>query len=157
MIDASPQSENNEQASETATPDQRVIDALDQMGVHHGVEPNSGDIIVLVEFTGKRTQQVHIDSITREFMGVEMRTISSIALGSEGPFDARTANFLLRENADLEFGAWHVIDDTENNHYAVFSVTVSAALRAQSLVDLIGMVASTADGTENRLTGLDEF
>jgi hypothetical protein len=157
MNDASPQSENNEKASEVATLDQRVIDALDQMGVNHGVEPKSGDIIVLVEFTGNRTQQVHIDSITREFMGVEMRTISSIALGSEGPFDARTANFLLRENADLEFGAWHVIYDTENNHYAVFSVTVSAALRAKPLVDLIGMVASTADGTENRLTGLDQF
>jgi hypothetical protein len=50
-----------------------------------------------------------------------------------------------------------VIFDSENTHYAVFSVTVSAALRAQSLRDLIGMVASIADDTENRLSGLDEF
>lgn len=138
-------------------PDQRVIDALDETGITHGVDPESGDIIVLVEFTDSRAQQVVIDSTTHEFMGVEMRAISSIALISQGPFDARTANFLLRENASLEFGAWNVIFDKENTHYAVFSVTVSAALRPQPLADLIGMVARVADGTENRLTGLDEF
>ena len=148
--------ENESQTEEAPTPDQRIITALDEMGVTSEIDP-SGDIIVYVECTDNRSQQVIIDSSSREFMGVEMRTIASFALTSQGPFEARTANFLLRENARLEFGAWNVIFDTEKTHYAVFSVTVSAALRAQSLCDLIGMVARIADDTENRLSGLDEF
>lgn len=36
-------------------------------------------------------------------------------------------------------------------------MTVSASLRAESLVDLLGMVARIADSTEHRLSGLDEF
>jgi hypothetical protein len=148
--------ENEARTEETPTPDQRIITALDEMGVTYEIDP-CGDIIVYVECTDNRSQQVIIDSSTREFMGVEMRIIFSITLTSQGPFEARTANFLLRENARLEFGAWNVIFDTEKTHYAVFSVTVSAALRAQSLCDLIGMVARIADDTENRLSGLDEF
>ena len=148
--------ENESETEETPTPDPRILTALDEMGVNYEIDP-SGDIIVCVECTDDRTQQVVIDSSTREFMGVEMRTIASFALNSQGPFEVRTANFLLRENARLEFGAWNVIFDTEKTHYAVFSVTVSAALRAQSLCDLIGMVARIADDTENRLSGLDEF
>jgi len=148
--------ENESETEETPTPDPRILTALDEMGVNYEIDP-SGDIIVCVECTDDRTQQVVIDSSTREFMGVEMRTIASFALTSQGPFEVRTANFLLRENARLEFGAWNVIFDTEKTHYAVFSVTVSAALRAQSLCDLIGMVARIADDTENRLSGLDEF
>jgi hypothetical protein len=148
--------ENEVQTEESPTPDPRILAALEEMGVTYEIDP-SGDVIVYVECTDNRSQQVIIDSSTREFMAVEMRTIASIALTSQGPFEARTANFLLRENARLEFGAWNVIFDSENTHYAVFSVTVSAALRAQSLRDLIGMVASIADDTENRLSGLDEF
>ena len=151
-----PESENQTESNESRPPDQRLTAALDEMGVISEIDP-SGDIIVYVECTENRSQQVIVDSSTREFMGVEMRTIASIALNSQGPFEARTANFLLRQNARLEFGAWNVIFDTEKTHYAVFSVTVSAALRAQSLCDLIGMVARIADDTENRLSGLDEF
>ena len=148
--------QNEPQTEEAQIPDQRIITALDEMGVTYEIDA-SGNIFVYIDCTDNRTQQVVIDSSTREFMGVEMRTIASIALTSHGPFEARTANLLLRENARLEFGAWNVIFDTEKTHYAVFSVTVSAALRAQSLCDLIGMVARIADDTENRLSGLDEF
>ena len=141
---------------EAPIPDQRIITALDELGITHEID-SSGNFFVYIDCTENRAQHVVIDSLTREVMGVEMRIISSTALTSQGPFDVRTANFLLRENARLEFGAWNVIFDSENTHYAVFSVTVSAALRAQSLRDLIGMVASIADDTENRLSGLDEF
>lgn len=138
-------------------PDQRVFEALEQMGVTHEIDEDTGDFLVHVEFKNGRTQQVLIHSFTREFMGVEMRDISSIALVNEGPFDTRTANFLLRENADVNFGSWQVMVDDEHTHYALFSITVSANLRAESLVDLLGMVARIADATEERLSGLDEF
>lgn len=143
----------------TPAPDFRIVAALDEKGVTYEInaDRDSADCFMLVGFDDNRIHRVVINSSTREFMGVEMRTIASIALTSQGPFEARTANFLLRENVRLEFGAWNVIFDTEKMHYAVFSVTVSAALRAQSLCDLIGMVARIADDTENRLSGLDEF
>jgi hypothetical protein len=142
---------NESQTEEAPIPDKRIITALDELGITHEID-SSGNFFVYIDCTENRAQHVVIDSHTREVMGVEMRIISSTALTSQGPFDVRTANFLLRENARLEFGAWNVIFDSENTHYAVFSVTVSAALR-----DLIGMVASIADDTENRLSGLDEF
>lgn len=90
-------------------------------------------------------------------MGAEMRDISSIALVSNGPFDARTANFLLRESAKVEFGSWQILVDEENTHLAIFSVKISANIRAKALVDLMTMVARIADELENRLSGLDEF
>ena len=148
--------ENESEKEEAPIPDQRIIAALDEMEVTYEIDA-SGNIFVYIDCTDNRAQHVVINSLTSEFMGVEMRTISSTALTSHGPFEVRTANFLLRENAKLEFGAWNVIFDTENTHYAVFSVTVSAALRAPLLCDLIGMVARRADDTENRLSGLDEF
>ena len=155
---------NNDTPSDTESdiepprrPDQRVFEALEQMGVTHDIDEDTGNFLVLVEFKDGRTQQVFIRSATTEFMGVEMRTISSVALINQGPFDTRTANFLLRDNANVSFGSWQVEVDQERTHYAIFSMTVSASLRAESLVDLLGMVARIADTTEERLSGLDEF
>lgn len=138
-------------------PDQRIFDALEEKGVSYDIDEDAGDFIVLVELNQGRTQKVVVNSYTREFMGVEMRDISSIALVSQGPFDARTANFLLRENVNVNFGAWQIMRDDENTHYAIFCMTISANLRAEFLVELIGMVAGTADEIEHRLSGLDQY
>jgi hypothetical protein len=141
------------------TPDPRVVAALEEQGVTYEIKTceDSADCVVLVGFDDNRNHRVVINSNTKDFMGVEMRSISSIALVSEGPFDARTANLLLRENATVEFGSWQILADSDNTHIAIFSVTIGASIRSKSLVDLICMVARIADSTEDRLSGLDEF
>jgi hypothetical protein len=88
-------------------------------------------------------------------MDVELRRIVAIGFTSEEPFDSRTANLLLRENADIEFGSWSIVFE-EGIHYAFFSAAVSATINPRVLGDLIAMVARTADAMEYRLTGLDE-
>jgi hypothetical protein len=141
------------------SPDPRIVAALDEMDVAYEIDADGddADCVVLVGFDDNRTHKVVINSSTKDFMGVEMRSISSIALVSDGAFDARTANLLLRENSVVEFGSWQTLVDSDNTHIAVFSVTVGASIRAQALVDLVCMVARIADSTEQRLSGLDEF
>jgi len=110
----------------------------------------------MFNFEGGRTQKVCIASGTDEFMGIELREISSGAIFSEGIFDARTANYLLRDNAKVKFGAWG-IEILDNKHYAVFTMKVAAALPPQTLGEIAEVVAYIADQTEERLSGLDEF
>lgn len=153
-----PSDQNAQPELETpCPPDQRVLDALEEKGVPYEIDEETGDFSVLVECKDDRTQDVIIRSGTREFMGVEMRDIISIALISQGPFDARTANLLLRENTDVGFGSWQIFRDDDNTHIAIFCMNISASLRAESLVELICMVASTADEIEHRLSGLDQY
>ncbi len=100
---------------------------------------------------------VTICSATEEFMGIELRDISSASLVSDGIFDARTSNFLLRENAELQFGNWRIEVGPENKHYAIFCMRVSASLPHRALAEIMDTVAQIADHAEEQLSGLDEF
>ena len=130
---------------------------LDDLGYSYEIVPETATFKVAYGFEDNRTQVVFIPSRTEEFLGVELREISSIALSSCGIFDGRTANFLLRDNANLKFGAWCIEIGEDNAHFAVFSVKVSAALPVRPFAQILELVAKVADSTEERLSGLDEF
>ena len=138
-------------------PDPRIISALDDLDYPYEVNPKTAEFHVRYNYDDERAQMVSIASSTEEFMGIELRDISSASLVSEGLFDARTANFLLRENSGMKFGNWRIELGAENKHYAVFCMTVSAALPHRTLAEIMDTVARIADETENRLSGLDEF
>jgi hypothetical protein len=143
-------------SSETA-PDPRVAAILDELGHSYEILPDSGTFKTGYLFEDGRSQDVFIRSITEEFLGVELREITSPALVSSGIFDARTANFLLRENTNMKFGGWCIEVGEDNGHFAVFSVKVGAALPARPFAEILEMVAKVAESTEARLSGLDEF
>jgi hypothetical protein len=147
----------DDSASEHPAPDPRVVALLDDLGYSYEVSPETGTFKVAYGFEDNRTQVVYIRSLTEEFLGVELREISSPALSSSGIFDGRTANFLLRDNANLKFGAWCIEIGEDNAHFAVFSVKVSAALPVRPFAQILELVAKVADSTEERLSGLDEF
>jgi hypothetical protein len=143
--------------NENPVPDPRVAAILNELGLSYEILPESGTFKTGYLFEDGRSQEVFIRSMTEEFLGVELREITSPALVSRGIFDARTANFLLRENSTMKFGAWCIEVGEDNGHFAVFNVKVGAALPARPFSDILEMVAKVADGTEARLSGLDEF
>lgn len=86
-----------------------------------------------------------------------MRDVFSVGLRSFGPFDARTTNFLLEQNANMKVGSWSTIRDPEDNHLAIFKAGISAELDGELLLEVIGAVLTTADAIEARLSGRDNF
>lgn len=96
---------SSDSATERTAPDPRVAALLDDLGYSYEIVPETATFKVAYGFEDNRTQVVFIPSRTEEFLGVKLREISSPALASSGIFDGRTANFLLRDNANLKFGA----------------------------------------------------
>jgi hypothetical protein len=142
---------------EKPVPDPRVVAALDDLGYEYDIKADGTHFHVRFNMDEGRSQCVFISSATNEFMGVELRGISSIGLVSEGLFDARTANFLLRENAGTNLGYWCIEMGEENSHYALFCMRVSAVLSHRALGEILVMVAKIADQAEKRFSGLDDF
>lgn len=138
------------------TPDNRVQSALEELEVRYQVD-NDGDFRLGYEFESGRSQSCIIRSATYEFLGVEIREISSVGLVSQGPFDARTANVLLQQNEQVKLGAWGVISNDEDTHAAFFTAKISADLPPQELLGVILTVLTTADEMEARLSGRDDF
>jgi len=157
MNNKPPESEAQQETNETPTPDPRIISALDDLDYPYEVNPKTAEFHVRYNFDDDRAQMVSISSTTEEFMGTELRDISSASLVSDGIFDARTANFLLRENSGMKFGNWRIEVGSQNKHYAVFYMTVSAALPHRALAEIMDTVARIADEMEGRLSGLDDF
>jgi hypothetical protein len=154
--------ESSEESRQTETEDfptdPRVSSALDELDIPYTCNPATGRFEVLVQLNNGRSQTVFIHSATNKFLGIELREISSAALESEGSFDARITNLLLRDNAELVHGDWsiHLYEDS-SKHIAIFSMTGFASLPAKHLSTIIECVANKADDMENRLSGLDEF
>ena len=147
---------SNHQNAAPSQPDPRVAAALDEIGFAYEVDALEASYFINLPIGDDRSHGVNIGSRTRQFMGAEMRRICSISFKSDGPFDPRSANLLLRENADHLVGSWSIVPD-EGIHYAMFSLIVSATADGRTLGNLIELVAHTADAMEFRLTGLDEF
>ncbi len=136
--------------------DPRVTNALDELGVEYEVDED-GDIVVGTQTSDVRKQVAFIRSSTYEFAGVELREIFSVGLKSFGPFDARTTNLLLAQNAKVNIGAWAVIRNDDDDHLALFTTRVAADLRGEALRAAIGATLHTADEIEQRLSGRDDF
>ena len=149
--------ENESRIEEAPPPDPRILAALEDLDYPYEIDPQTADFHVRYNFKDERAQMVTICSTTDEFMGIELRDISSASLVSDGIFDARTANFLLRENSALKVGNWCIELGSGNKHYAVFCMRVSAALPHRALAEIMDTVAKIADRAEDRLSGLDEF
>jgi hypothetical protein len=144
--------------TEDRSPDSRVTTALDELDIPYRYLPVSRTFEAHLHLEYDRTQCVYIDSRTHWIMGVELRRISSGALSSDGPFEPRTANLLLRENHEMIHGGWSILQyPEEKKHIAIFSMTGFASLPAKHLSTIIECVANKADDMENRLSGLDEF
>jgi hypothetical protein len=136
--------------------DPRVDQALDDLGFNYEID-SDGDYKIGCELKDGRTQLGFIRSETEEFVGMEIREVFSFGLRSSGPFDARTANFLLEFSQTKKIGAWSVIRDAEDNHLAVFSAKIAADLDGKLLHGVIYSVLATADEIEERLSGRDDF
>ena len=140
------------------SPDPRVSAALDELDIPYNYDPATGRFEVLCQLKNDRSQAVFIDSKTNDFMGIKLREISSPALESDKPFDSRTTNLLLRDNAELIHGDWCIhMNDDSSKHFAVFSLAALASAEPEPLWGMIQCVAEVADEMENRLSGLDEF
>jgi hypothetical protein len=154
--------ESSEESRKTETEDfpadPRVSSALDELDIPYQFHPATGRFEILCQLEHGRSQTVFIHSATNKFLGIELREISSPALESDGPFDARTTNLLLRDNAELFHGDWSIhLNDDSSKHFAVFSMTGLASLGPDPLSSIIQCVAEVADEMEHRLSGLDEF
>lgn len=136
--------------------DPRVAKALDDLEINYEID-RDGDYKFIFELKNGRSQVGFIKSETEEFVGMEMREVFSIGLRSFGPFDARTANFLLEFNQTLKIGAWSLIRDAEDHHLAVFSTKIAADLDGKLLIGVIYAILTTADEIEERLSGRDDF
>jgi hypothetical protein len=138
------------------TADPRVQRVLDELEIRYQIN-DEGDFLVGFELESGRHQSAFIRSRTYEFLGLEIREISSAAILSQGPFDARTANILLQQNEQLKIGAWGVISDNEDTHAAIFTAKIAADLPAEELLGVLMTVLNTADAMEARLSGRDDF
>lgn len=138
------------------TADPRVQSVLDELEIRYQTD-DDGDFRVGFELESGRHQSAFIRSRTYEFLGIEIREISSAGLVSQGPFDARTANILLAQNEQLKIGAWGVSSDSDDVHGAFFTVKIAADLHAQEFLGILMTVLNTADNMEARLSGRDDF
>lgn len=136
--------------------DPRVAQALDDLGLNYKIDAD-GIYHIVVEIKEGRSQIGLIRSETFTFGGVEMREISSAGLRSNGPFDPRTMNLLLQQNAEMKAGAWAVLRGEDDEHLAIFVANVSANLAGDLLRDVLAAVLLTADKMEERLSGRDDF
>jgi hypothetical protein len=99
--------------TEDRSPDSRVTTALDEFDIPYRYLPVSRTFEAHLHLEYDRIQCVYIDSRSHWIMGVELRRISSGALSSDGPFDPRTANLLLRENHEMIRGGWSILQYPE--------------------------------------------
>ena len=136
--------------------DPRVAEALDALGIKYEIDAE-GDYKFGFNLDEGRSQLGFIRSRTFEFAGVELREVYSAGLQSFGPFDARTANLLLAQNANVKIGAWEVGHNQDDQHFAVFTAKIAADLEGAALLAVIHAVLTTADQMEQRLAGRDDF
>jgi hypothetical protein len=136
--------------------DPRVAAALQALDINFKIDED-GDYEFGFQVSETRTQLGFIRSKTYDFGGMERRDVLSIGLKSFGPFDPRTMNLLLEQNAKVQVGAWCTIRDADDNHLAIFKAGISADLEGELLLDIVSMVLLSADYVEERLSGRDDF
>jgi hypothetical protein len=137
-----PSEESQQTDTEDCPPDARVTTALDELDIPYHYLPRSQQFEIHYPLDCDRSQSLYIASQTHWFMGVELRKIFSNALVSDGLFEPRTANLLLRENFERIHGGWSVMhNEDEKEHFAIFSLTAFASLPANHFSTIIECVA----------------
>lgn len=136
--------------------DAHIAECLRELGLTYQMDED-GDFRLVLRLENNRSQICIIKSGADEIFGQRARKVYSPALRSFGPFDPRTADILLKENAALLAGNWLVSADSEDTHLAIFQISLPHDASASHLGDVITGVTLIADQMEQRLSGRDEF
>jgi hypothetical protein len=136
--------------------DAHVGSCLRELDLNYQIDED-GDFRLVMRTDDDRSQICIIKSAVEEMFGIRRRKVYSPALRSFGPFDPRTADILLKENAVLKAGNWLVSADAEDTHLAIFQIVVPHDAPAALLAEVIAAVTLVADHMEQRLSGRDEF
>lgn len=140
--------------SPVLVPDPRIRVLMQAEGILFSTD-ESGDYLVLTRIEN-RIQPVWVLSRTSEFLGLEIREIMSV-VKTTNSFPAEITRKLLRRNAVIKIGAWHITKSTEGEAL-VFSVKVDASnLKASTLSTIINFVGLTAGGMKDELESEDSF
>ena len=140
----------------SAVGDAHVAACLREIELNYQMDED-GDFRLVMRMENDRSQICVIKSEVEEIFGNRTRKVYSPALRSFGPFDPRTTDILLKENAFLKAGSWLVSADAEDNHLAIFQIVVPHDAPALLLAEVIHAVTLVADHMEQRLSGRDEF
>jgi hypothetical protein len=135
--------------------DPRVASLLGTPGTDFTVDAD-GDIQLVYDVGGGRSQLVWISSETTRFGALEIRQVWSLAHRRALPLPADLASRLLEANGGVVLGAW-LAQPTETEVGVIFAAQAAAASDATALRTVIHAVATTADALEKDLGGKDEF
>ncbi|HKQ60401.1 MAG TPA: hypothetical protein VJS92_03890 [Candidatus Polarisedimenticolaceae bacterium] len=142
-------------AQEAKKRDERVAKVFDAAGIKY-VTNETGDFQLLSPAEGDRTQALFITSGTNTFGALEIREVWAIGYSSKEPPPADLLARLLADNATTVVGAWRLEKAGDATHL-IFAVQIPAEVDWPTLGTALKTVAVTADATEKRLTGKDDY
>ena len=135
--------------------DARVGALLDEAQTRYEVD-GDGDYVLGFRLPNGRTQRIWINSNTERYDAMEIREVWSPAYLVESELSGAVAQQLLRQNANVKLGAWHVAD-MFGTQAAIFSVKVPADADGATLMTVLEAVTMTADLMDLELNGDDDF
>lgn len=142
-------------AQATPTPDSRIKDALEKLGLKYEVT-KSGNFKVIFRVSDNRTQVVTIVSKTEKVEGLEIREIISPAYATKGEISGTISNQLLKDSYRKKLGAWTILQ-SDNDSLALFTAKVDANQTAADLKTSLLLTVYAADEMEKSLTKDDKF
>lgn len=145
----------NAQTKEVPKADSRVAQALRETNTEFELSSKDGIYKVTYGTKGKRTQAVHVASVTEDINGDEMRLIFSFVSISKGLPTHQISNMLLEDNLE-RIGRW-ALQKLDDNNYALLNMLhVPANLKGKKLETAMMSTAVQADEMEDKLTKKDE-
>ncbi len=142
-------------AQTAPTPDSRVKDALDKLGLKYEVT-KSGNYKVIFKVSDNRTQVVTIASRTEKVEGLEIREIISPAYMTKGEINATIANQLLKDSYRRKLGSWTLLQ-ADSDSFALFTSKVDANQSPADLKTALLLTVYAADEMEKSLSQEDKF
>lgn len=134
--------------------DPRVVEALGAAKLAYDVD--SGDFRLRFDLDASRSQVVWVASKPWKVEDYEIRDVWSVAARGPGKVPADLASHLLAENARMILGAWQVNQGVDE-YLVVFSASLPAAADADTLREVIEVVALSTDRIERELAPQDRF
>lgn len=142
-------------AQAAPTPDSRIKDALDKLGLKYEVT-KSGNYKVIFKVSDSRTQVVTIVSKTEKVEGLEIREIVSPAYATKGEISATISNQLLKDSYRKKLGAWNLLQ-ADGDSLALFTAKVDANQSPADLKTSLLLTVYAADEMEKSLSQEDKF
>ncbi len=142
-------------AQAAPTPDSRIKDALEKLGLKYEVT-KSGNYKVVFRVSDNRTQVITIVSRTEKVEGLEIREIVSPAYATKGDINATIANQLLKDSYRKKLGAWTILQ-ADGDSLALFTSKIDANQSPADLKTSLLLTVYAADEMEKSLTQEDKF